>query len=105
MIPVDSNGNYTVAVSEPFNRPANATLDNGYVWLSPGVGEGRYQGARPYFGVLYIRFMGPDVNWTQSPTNISPPTVANPVSPYQTVMGPYYPTCSYMSKADFEAKQ
>lgn len=102
MIPVDSDGNYTVVISWPQNRPKNATLDHGYVWLSPGSGEGEYVSGRVWFGVVYIRFMAPDSNWAQSPANIPIPTASNPAPSYQSIMGPYYPTVSYMSKSNFE---
>jgi hypothetical protein len=101
--PTNSKDEFTVAVSWPWNRPANATLRNGVVWLSPGDGEGHYIGARNWVGVLYIRYQNPNPSWVHSPANIPMPTILQPIPQDPIVMGPYYPKAEYVSKDNFEA--
>lgn len=101
-IPTDKFGDYTVVVSWPWNRPANAVKENGVVWLSPGRGEGDYVGARNWAGLLYIRFQNSNPNWIHNPKNIPIPTIEHPIPQDPIVMGPYYPTGAYMSKVEFE---
>lgn len=101
-IPLDADGIYTIIVSWPWNRPSNAILENGVIWLSPGGGEGYYVGARNWVGVLYFRFQNPSPNWKQSPANIPLPTIEEPIPQDLIVMGSYYPRGEYMSKTDFE---
>lgn len=102
-VPLDSDGRYTIAISWPWNRPSNALLSNGIVWLDPGTGEGNYVEARDWVGVVIIRFQEPSPNWAQSPANIPIPTTSNPVPQDQNVMGDYYPVATYVSQAYFEA--
>jgi hypothetical protein len=102
-IPTDENGFFTIVVSWPWNRPANATLENGVVWLNPGAGEGYYVGARNHISVVYFRYLNPDPSWAQSPAYVPQPTTANPSAQEAMVMGDYYPKGQYMSKAYFEA--
>jgi len=101
-IPVDSNGDYTVVVSWRWNRPNNAIIENGVVWIDPGEGEGHYIGARGWISLLYIRFQGNNPNWRRSPSNIPMPSTSNPIPMDAEVMGPYYPRSVYMSKNYFE---
>lgn len=103
-IPLDEHGNYTIVVSWPWNRPANATLKNGVVWLDPGNGEGHYVGARNWVELLYIRFQNSSPNWKESPMNIPIPTVENPIPQDPIIMGPFYPVGEYTSKANFEKR-
>lgn len=93
---------YTIVVSWPWYRPDNAIKANNITWLSIGGGEGHYVLARPWVGVVYFRYQNSNPNWTQSPANIPMPTYRNPLSQAEKVMGPYYPTSKYMSKAEFE---
>jgi hypothetical protein len=101
-IPLDSEGNYTIITSWPFNRPSNSVPSNGIIWLSPGNGEGNYIGSRNWVGVLYIRFQVPNPNWAESPAKVPLPTVEAPISQEESIMGPYYPRTQYISKVDFE---
>nr|QBK85777.1 MAG: hypothetical protein LCMAC101_03720 [Marseillevirus LCMAC101] len=103
-IPVDQYGNYTIVVSWPWNRPANAILKNGIIWLSPGGGEGHYVGARNWVGLLYFRFQNSNSGWKESPANIPMPSIEKPIPQDPFVMGPYYPRGRYMSTADFETE-
>ncbi len=103
-IPVDANGYYKLVISRPWDRPANATITNGVVWMDPDVGEGAdYLGGRANFGSIYFRFQAPNPNWAESPANVPIPTIDDPIQKESVVMGPYYPTGEYMSREDFEA--
>lgn len=101
-VPLDSEGNYTIVMSWPENRPINATRENGVAWIDFGDGEGHYVGARVWVNTVYIRYMNPHADWPQSPAKIPIPTRANPVPQDAEVMGPYYPRATYMSRQDFE---
>jgi len=101
-IPVDNDNNYTIVVSWAWNRPKNAVLENGIIWLDPGDGEGHYIGARNWVGLLYFRYQNPSKNWKQSPVNIPMPTTENPIPLDPIIMEEFYPRGEYMSKVDFE---
>jgi hypothetical protein len=101
-VPLDAEGNYTIVMSWPENRPANATKENGVAWLDFGDGEGHYVGARIWVNTVYIRYMDPNPDWPESPANIPLPTPENPNPQDAEVMGAYYPRATYMSRADFE---
>lgn len=93
-IPVDEDGFYTVVVSRPHQRPANATYDCGVAWIEfPPGGDG--------FGDLHLarlvmRQTGPKETFANSVTNVTE-RGAEP-----EVMGDHYPQGEYMSKQDFE---
>jgi hypothetical protein len=99
-VPLDANGNYTIVVSRPEDRPANATPEHGVAWLewSPH-GEG-IDGAenRPDFGMLMLRIMANNPDWKKSPDHVTTPGTE------AEVMGPYYPRGYYTDKASFEAR-
>jgi len=101
-MPIDKYGYYTIVVSWPWNRPANAILENDVSWINPGDGEGHYVGARNWVGLLYMRFQNPDPNWEESPANIRMPTVENPIPQDPAVMDQFYPIAEYMSVDNFE---
>jgi hypothetical protein len=103
-IPLDKDGNYTIVVSWPWNRPRNAVLENGIVWMSPGNGEGHYVGARLWVGLLYFRFQHCSPNWKESPANIPMPSIEKPIPQDPIIMGPYYPRGEYMLTSTFEEK-
>jgi hypothetical protein len=98
-VPLDKDGYYTIVYSRAEDRPANATDANGIAWIewSPR-GEG-VDGPknRTDFGMLMLRFIANDPSWPRSPVNVTKPGME------EAVMGPYYPTGYYTSKADFEA--
>ncbi len=102
-IPVDENGYYKAVVCWPWDRPSNATFEDGVVYLDPGVGEGYNVGDRCHFGSVYIHFQGPNPDWEYSPAKVSPPTQADPIQHESEVMGPYFPTAYYTTRAAFEA--
>ena len=98
-IPLDEDGNYAIVVSRREDRPANATVENGFAWLEwSGRGEGLDDPRnRRDFGMLMIRMMLPADDWVESPANIHAPGTE------EQVMGPYYPRGEYTDKAAFEA--
>jgi hypothetical protein len=102
-VPLDEQGNYTIVMSWPEDRPKNATKANGVMWIDFGEGEGHYVGARNWVNVVYMRYMNPNPDWRESPAKIPVPTPAHPYPQDAEVMKEYYPRAVYMSKADFEA--
>jgi hypothetical protein len=83
------NGYYTYVISDPDARPANATAQNGVTWLPWG-------GIFPS-GVVIYRNLLPAPTFAQAIQNVSE------TSSPQSVMGPYFPSTVYCSKATFEA--
>lgn len=105
-IPVDRDGYWTLVVSRPEDRPANASTLCGAKWLDFGIGEGSYAGARAAVGALYMRYMAAQKgsDWPQSPKNIPQPTTADPYNHLVDVMGEYAPAAHYESRAQYEAR-
>ena len=99
-VPLDRDGNYTIVVSRPEDRPANATAANGVAWVkwSPR-GEGVDSPLnREDFGMLMLRIMANNPAWAQSPNHVTRP------GEEEAVMGPYLPRGEYTDKASFEAR-
>jgi hypothetical protein len=89
-ITVDSKGFYTVVVSTPANRPANARASCGVTWLAWGPAKQ---------GLLIYRHMLAEPSFGQSIEQ-----VANPGLERQT-MADYYPDAQYLKgKAAFDAR-
>jgi len=85
--PLDSQGDFTVVVSDPANRPANATAANGITWLPWG----------PYYdGMPFYRQMLPSADFTNTIADV--PQGTDP----QSVEGAYYPASAYCTKQRFE---
>jgi hypothetical protein len=82
-VPVDDDGTYTIVVSRPDARPANATAECGVAWL-PADPSGDT--------VLAYRHMLPDVSFRQAIQNIRPGTE-------EQTMGDYYPRGTYYDTA------
>jgi hypothetical protein len=97
--PLDADGYYTIVVSRPEDRPANATEENGVAWMDWGPGEGLDDDRRNRkdFGMMIMRFMACDPGWENSPTKATTPGTE------AKLMGPYYPTGYYTTKEAFEA--
>lgn len=102
-MPLDDDGYFTLVMSWPEDRPANARPECGVKWLDFGSGEGRYIGARNWVNTLYMRYQHVSKSWREAPANIPQPTPDNPIPMDAVVMQHYYPLAKYMSKADFEA--
>jgi hypothetical protein len=97
-VPLDKDGNYTIVVSRPEDRPKNATLEHGVTWIDWGPGEGLNDPRnRKEWGMLLVRMMSADPAWQNSPTKITKP------GEEAAVLGPYYPRGEYTDKASFEA--
>jgi len=93
-VPVDAAGNYTIVVSLPQDRPADATAACGVAWLDWGaVGDGI---VRPTAGLLMLRNQDPSPSFTQAIQNVGRP------GEEQRVMGSYLPSGTYQSPPQFE---
>jgi hypothetical protein len=98
-VPVDKEGYYTIVVSRPEDRPKNATRENGVAWINWGPGEGLNDPRnRKEWGMLLMRFMVPQKDWSNSPAKVTKP------GDEAAVMGSYYPRGYYTTKAKFEAE-
>jgi hypothetical protein len=100
-VPLDDDGYYTIVVSRPEDRPANATGDNGIAWMDFGPGEGMEDDPRNRTDVclMIMRFMACADDWEHSPTKaVTPGTEA-------AIMGPYYPRGYYTTRQQFEAEE
>src|SRR4029079_715724 len=87
---VDADGWYTLLVSAPEDRPANATAANGVTWLDWGPTEVN--------GLLLLRNMLASPTFPESAINLQPGTLAT------TTMGDYAPKGAYCTKVAFEAR-
>ena len=99
-VPLDEEGYYTIVVSRPEDRPANATDENGIAWMDWGPGEGLDDDPRNRtdFGMMIMRFMACAEDWEHSPTKATTPGTE------EEIMGPYYPRGYYTTKEEFEAE-
>lgn len=88
-VPVDAQGYFTLVVSDPAQKPANATDANAMAWLPWGS---IYPDS-----VLIYRHMLPSPHFTQAVQNV--PYGTPPVD----VMGEYLPRIAYCDKATIEA--
>jgi hypothetical protein len=91
-IPTARDGTYTIVVSQPEDRPANATIEHGVAWL---------KGADPTLpDLIVMRHMIPAETFFDQSIWAVPdltPGVA------EGIMGPYFPETVYSDKATFEA--
>ncbi len=95
-LPLDSRRRYTIVVSRPEDRPANATRLCGVAWLEwPARGDGA---GDPDYGLLIMR------NMLVSPKFGHAIQRVTKAGTEAQVMGPYFPDSSYSTKADFEAR-
>jgi hypothetical protein len=95
-VPLLSKRRYVIVVAHAGLRPRNATKRCGVAWL-PADPLGDAAG-RPDVGSLVSRNIIPSPSFHRNSWEISRPNTA------AQVMGKYYPTGSYMSSAQFEAK-
>lgn len=82
---LDARGYYTYVMSDPADKPKNATSQNGVTWL-------------PWGDALLVRHMIPAKGFAHAAQNIGPGVDA------ATVMGEYYPKAYYSTTAEFESK-
>lgn len=88
-LPLDRDGYFTVLVSDPDQRPANAIAENGVGWLAWGA-------LYPDATLLY-RHMLPAADFAEAIQNVPLGT------PPAMVMGRYYPQLAYCDRATVEA--
>jgi hypothetical protein len=86
---------YTIVVSKPEDRPANALRRCGVSWLDMGRGDGDQ---RSDYAAIIMRNMLVSKDFAQAIQRVPDPRSA------REVMGPYFPDAAYMAKATFEAK-
>mmetsp|Transcript_52259 Transcript_52259/g.131191 ORF Transcript_52259/g.131191 Transcript_52259/m.131191 type:complete len:499 (-) Transcript_52259:143-1639(-) len=107
-VPVDEDGMYTLVVSRPEDRPANAREECGVKWLDFGAGEGvgtgrgHFPEARSWVNFVYMRYQVTNPTWPKSPSNVPEPTPASPFNQEQWVMREYYPVAHYETREQFE---
>ncbi|MDT7544453.1 MAG: hypothetical protein QOE99_563 [Actinomycetota bacterium] len=85
---VDKRGYFTFVVSDPAQRPVNATARNGVTWLPWGAADST--------GLLIYRNMAPAASFRQAVQVIT--KADDPAK----VMGAYYPLARYCTKQSFE---
>ena len=95
-LPLLSKRRYVIVVAHAPLRPKNARKKCGVAWL-PADPLGDAAG-RPDVGSLVSRNVIPSPRFQRSSWQVTQPNTA------AQVMGRYYPTGSYMSRAQFEAK-
>lgn len=86
---------YTIVVSKPEDRPANAVRRCGVSWLDMGDGDGD---RRSDYAVLIMRNMLVAPTFAHAIQRVPSPTAA------EAVMGPYFPRSGYVARAAFEAR-
>jgi hypothetical protein len=94
-VAVHGDRRYTIVVSTPENRPANATRRCGVSWLDVGDGDGA---GRTDYAAIIMRNMLVSDDFEQAIQRIPTPNDA------EAVMGPYFPQSAYSSREAFEAR-
>lgn len=95
-VPLSKGRKYTVVMGRAEDRPPNAKPACGYQWINFGEGENYPDpAARDYVDTMYMRFMAADPGWKQAPQKVKKPGTE------KQVMGPYFPTSKYWTKAAF----
>lgn len=94
-VPQDANARYTIVVSTPETRPANATEQCGVAWMPWGLGDGI---DNRHGGYIIHRHMKPSPSFINSLWSTKVP------GDEQQVLGVYYPMVNYQAKAAFEAR-
>jgi hypothetical protein len=84
----DAAGRFTIVMSEPGERPMNASPECGVNWIAWGVQPD---------GLLILRHMLPSVSFAQAIQRVSQPGTE------QAVIGEYLPVGRHTTKARFEA--
>jgi hypothetical protein len=85
---VDRRGYFLFVISDPAQRPANATARNGVTWIPWGAADAT--------GLLIYRHMAPASGFRQAIQRIT--KADDP----QKVMGAYYPEAHYCTRQTFE---
>jgi hypothetical protein len=93
-VEIDAKRDFTIVVSRPEDRPANAVRRCGVSWLDWGEGDGA---GNPDYGALIVRNMLVAPDFAEAIQNVPRPGAE------REVMGPYFPESEYSTKAEFEA--
>ncbi|UUY05945.1 hypothetical protein LRS13_10630 [Svornostia abyssi] len=94
-VPLDARRRYTVVVSAPHDRPANATDACGVAWLDWGaVGDGF---GRTTAGTLTLRNQDPSPGFAQALQHVERPGTE------REVLGAFLPEQEYLAPRHFEA--
>ena len=94
-VPTNANGEFTIVVSLPGDRPADARPGCGVAWMNWGT-EGDGEG-RPDLDLLMLRNQESNPTFAQSIANVEHP------GEEEAVMGAYYPHGTYTDKEQYEA--
>jgi len=94
-VPTNSEGDFTIVVSLPQDRPADARPGCGVAWMNWGT-EGDGEG-RPDLDLLMLRNQESNPTFAQSIAKVEHP------GEEEAVMGAYYPHGSYTDKEQYEA--
>ncbi len=94
-VPTNSEGEFTIVVSLPQDRPANARPGCGVAWMNWGT-EGDGEG-RPDLDLLMLRDQESNPSFAQSIAKVEHP------GEEEAVMGAYYPHGTYTDKEQYEA--
>lgn len=92
----DAQGRYTLVLSPPELRPANARAECGVSWMPWGAGDGM---DNPHGGYLIHRHLRPSKDFVAHSL-----WSTRRLGDEEAVLGDYFPRTSYQSKADFEAR-
>ena len=94
-VPTNSEGDFTIVISLPQDRPANARPGCGVAWMNWGTrGDGE---GRPDLDFLLLRNQASNASFAQSIANVAHP------GEEEAVMGEYYPHGTYEDQEEFEA--
>jgi hypothetical protein len=94
-VPTNANGEYTIVVSLPEDRPADARPGCGVAWMNWGTaGDGE---GRPDLDLLMLRNQESNPTFAQSIAKVEHP------GEEESVMGAYYPHGTYTDKEQYEA--
>lgn len=94
-VPTNADGEYTIVVSLPGDRPKNARPHWGVAWMDWGTaGDGQ---GRASLDLLVMRNQLSSPTFEQSIEKVTTPGTE------KEVMGAYYPNGTYMSQQEFEA--
>ena len=85
-VPVDDEGRYTIVLSRPEDRPADATADCGVAWLDWGPGDGV---DREEAGTLLLRHLLPSPDFEATIDRVEAP------GEEEATMGDYLPEMAY----------
>jgi hypothetical protein len=96
-VPIGPRRRYTIVVSLPEDRPANATLKCGVAWMDWGTTGDGY--SRPRSTFMIMRNLSTNLDPSAFPQSVQNVTVPGTE---KQVMGSYLPSITYTDKAQFK---